>query len=100
MIGQHPAISATKKDTPSEIETVEIAIMQQRTGGGKSQIKDIRNAIKEWHQNGKVYRTMQRWTQIDFLSIIRWKRNECTATTAEQPEKQIEVPKYQTKQID
>ena len=94
VIGQHPAISATKNCTPSEIETVETAIMQQRIGGGKSQVKDIRSAIKEWHQNGSVYRTMLRWTPIDFLSTIRWKRQVSSETTTGQPQKHIEMPRY------
>ena len=43
---------------------------------------------------------MQKWTQIDFLSTIRWKRKESTATTIKQPEKHIEVPRYQSRLIE
>ena len=60
VVGQQPAIGATRICTPQQVEVVETAIMQHRIGGKRSQIKNIRKAIKEWEANGKVYRTMQK----------------------------------------
>ena len=74
IIGQQPSIRTTRICSEEERETVETAILKQRTGANAKTVYDIRELIKQQWQMGHTHKTKLKWAKLDVLSVVKWRR--------------------------